>query len=60
MPTIKRKNRVEKNKGVKRRGFREMLRSCENAYGEKLNVKNKEELTLWMRSRDPYLAELLF
>ncbi len=58
MNFAKKKIKTEKNKGVKRRRFREMLRSCERAYGVEVPVKNKEELSLWFVARDPYLAEL--
>ena len=58
MSILNRKSKSVKNKGVKKRRFRELLRSCERAYGVKLSFKNKDELSLWMNSRDPYLAEL--
>ena len=58
MPIIKRNNKVQRNRGAKRRSFRDLLHSCERAYGVKLSFKNKEDLSAWMRSRDPYLAEL--
>ena len=58
MSILNRKNKGVKNRGMKKRRFRELLHSCERAYGVKLSLRNKEELSLWMSSRDPYLAEL--
>jgi len=44
MSILNRKNKGVKNRGVKKRRFRELLHSCERAYGVKLSLRNKEEL----------------
>ena len=43
-----------------RKKLDELTRALERAYGVKLSFNSAEELSAWLMSKDPYMAELIY